>query len=75
MPDEDEIPFERREAVEHTPPKCEIKHREICLLEETREILLLNKRYQMVSIYLFLIANEILPVNPVVDTGAGPRPI
>lgn len=73
IPDDDELLSEERNIFERILPECQIPHLEICLFENTRYILLLNKRIYKMSILLGLTANMMNPLNSVFNTGARPK--
>lgn len=75
MLDGDDISSEEQEGVEHIPLEYQISYVEVCLFEETGDILLFNMRSYKVSISIGFMANKMHSVNHVLDTGARPSPI
>lgn len=71
MPYDDEIWSKDQEGVKRTPANCKTPYSEICLFEETRHILLLNKSKYKDSGSVGLMANKMHPVSIVFDTGLG----
>lgn len=70
--DDEKVLPEDQEGVEGIPANYIILY-EICLFEESEEILLFNKRNNKVSISVGLVGNQILPVNCVFNTDSGPN--
>lgn len=64
--------FEDEEDVELIPPNCTVPYGEICLFEETGEVVLFSKRTYKVSISAGLMANQIHHVNCALKIGTGP---
>lgn len=75
IPENDIITSEGQEEIERIPRNSKMPYSENCLLEETVDILLFNKRSYDISVSVSSMTNRMLPANSVFDTGAGPNPI
>lgn len=69
----DEVPSENQEDVDRIPPNCRFPCSETRLFEETKEVLLFNKKNYKFSISVNLMGNMMHLINVFFSTGAGPN--